>query len=137
MTTSRPEIIVEGSADGETWLAYEFKWKAGDPLRRPGFVAPHMPRLDWQMWFAALGNFQSAHWFSQFAYRLLTGSPAVTGLLEHNPFPDEPPAFIRGVLYEYHFTEPGDPSGAWWRRERKGPYTPVLKLKPVAPSRAE
>ena len=135
MTTSRPEIIVEGSADGETWLPYELKWKPGEPARRPGFVAPHMPRLDWQMWFAALGNFQSAPWFSQFAYRLLTGSHAVIGLLERNPFPDEPPVFIRGAVYEYHFTEPGDPSGDWWRREPKGPYTPVLKLKADPPSR--
>ena len=59
MTTRRPEIIVEGSNDGRTWLVYEFKWKPGDPSRRPGLVAPHQPRLDWQMWFAALGDYRS------------------------------------------------------------------------------
>lgn len=57
MTTSRPEIIIEGSNDGELWKPYEFKYKPGDPNRRPGFVAPHQPRLDWQMWFAALGRY--------------------------------------------------------------------------------
>ena len=54
MTNSRPEIIIEGSNDGENWLPYEFKWKPGDVNRRPGLVAPFQPRLDWQMWFAAL-----------------------------------------------------------------------------------
>ena len=57
MTTGRPEIIVEGSDDGVTWHAYEFKWKPGDVHRRPWFVAPHQPRLDWQMWFAALSYY--------------------------------------------------------------------------------
>ena len=45
-----------GSADGIEWLPYEFKFKAGDLSRPPGWVAPYHPRLDWQMWFAALGG---------------------------------------------------------------------------------
>ena len=56
MTTSRHEISVEGSDDGEHWREYAFPWKPGDLNGRPGLVAPHQPRLDWQMWFAALGN---------------------------------------------------------------------------------
>jgi hypothetical protein len=55
MTTERPEIILEGSDDGRSWKPYEFRYKPGDPSRRPRFVAPLEPRLDWQMWFAALG----------------------------------------------------------------------------------
>src|SRR5262249_42415753 len=51
MTTFRHEIVLQGSDDGETWRDYEFSWKPGDVMRRPGFVAPHQPRLDWQMWF--------------------------------------------------------------------------------------
>ena len=54
MTKDRCEIILEGSADGIDWLPYEFKWKPGDVKRAPGWCAPHQPRLDWQMWFAAL-----------------------------------------------------------------------------------
>src|SRR5439155_11402649 len=54
MTTTRPEIVIEGSDDGQTWLEYEFPYKVGDVRRRPPWVAPHQPRLDWQMWFAAL-----------------------------------------------------------------------------------
>jgi predicted DCC family thiol-disulfide oxidoreductase YuxK len=71
MTTRRPEIVVEGSDDGRTWKEYEFRWKPGDVRRRPGFVAPHQPRLDWQMWFAALGSLEENPWFLNFLARLL------------------------------------------------------------------
>ena len=82
MTTERPEIIVEGSEDGETWKPYTFRWKPGDLARRPRFTTPHMPRLDWQMWFAALaGDCRSQGWFLAFERRLLEGSPEVLGLL--------------------------------------------------------
>ena len=73
MTTVRREIVVEGSNDGVTWLEYEFKYKPGDLKRRPGFVEPHQPRLDWQMWFAALGSYQNNRWFVNFCIRLLEG----------------------------------------------------------------
>ena len=56
MTKDRREIVIEGSRDGVEWSAYEFKWKPGDPDRVPGWCAPHQPRLDWQMWFAALST---------------------------------------------------------------------------------
>src|SRR5262249_33118792 len=91
MTTSRPEIIIEGSDDGMHWIEYEFKYKAGDLARRPGFVAPHQPRLDWQMWFAALERYQENPWFVRFLIRLLEGSPDVLALLANDPFPDAPP----------------------------------------------
>ena len=96
MTTSRAEIVVEGSNDGQTWLAYEFKYKPGDLARRPPWVAPYQPRLDWQMWFAALGNYQQNRWFESFMIRLLQGSPEVTALLENNPFVTAPPALHQG-----------------------------------------
>src|SRR5205823_923455 len=54
MTETRPEIVIEASDDRANWKPYEFSWKPGDPSRRPRFVAPHQPRLDWQMWFEAL-----------------------------------------------------------------------------------
>src|SRR5206468_11140612 len=103
-TNPRREIIVEGSNDGVTWLAYEFKYKPGDVNRRPGFVAPLQPRLDWQMWFAALSSFRDNPWLVNFCVRLLQGSPDVLALLEQNPFPQKPPRYIRAVIYEYHFT---------------------------------
>jgi hypothetical protein len=127
MTTSRPEIIIEGSDDGVVWEEYEFKWKPGDVRRAPRFVAPHQPRLDWQMWFAALGYYRDYPWFGNFLERLLEGSPDVLALLKTNPFPEKPPRFIRAVLYEYHFTNFAKRrvSGDWWERERRGLYCPV------------
>src|SRR4029077_1329449 len=70
MTTTRPEIMIEGSNDAQNWLPYEFKYKMGDLSREPRWVAPHQPRLDWQMWFAALGNYRSDPWILQFMLRL-------------------------------------------------------------------
>jgi hypothetical protein len=131
MTTERREIIVEGSNDGTNWLAYEFKYKPGDVTRRPGFIAPFQPRLDWQMWFAALGSPRQNPWFENFCERLLQGSPEVLALLKKNPFPGQPPRFIRAEFYNYHFTNADErhATGAWWRREFVGEYLPPVSLR--------
>lgn len=131
MTTSRPEILIEGSNDGKEWKAYEFKWKPGDPGVRPKFVEPHQPRLDWQMWFAALSSFQRTQWFQHFLIRLLEGSPPVLALLRDNPFPGHPPRFVRALLYDYNFTTPLErrETGTWWKRELRESYSPVLSLE--------
>jgi hypothetical protein len=131
MTITRPEIVIEGSNDGVTWLAYEFKYKPGDLTRRPAWVAPHQPRLDWQMWFAALGDYQSDPWIIRFMARLLQGSPEVLRLLGRNPFPDGPPHYVRAMLYRYRFTSPEErrSTGAWWSRELKGVYVPAVSLR--------
>ena len=131
MTTQRPEIIVEGSNDGVLWQEYEFRWKPGDVRARPRLAAPHQPRLDWQMWFAALGSWERNPWLGSFMMRLLQGEPEVLGLLKTNPFPRHPPRYIRALLYEYHFTRGGE-GGAWWRRELRGRYSPDLSLAPAA-----
>lgn len=128
MTTSRPEIIVEGSSDGIVWQPYEFRWKPGDVSRRPGLVAPHQPRLDWQMWFAALGSVRENPWFLHFLERVLAGSPEVLALLEKNPFPQGPPRYVRARLYDYKFSQSGDDPRAWWRRELLGEYCPAISL---------
>jgi hypothetical protein len=124
MTTSRPEIIIEGSNDGRAWLAYEFKYKPGDVRRPPSWVAPYQPRLDWQMWFAALGTCYDNPWFVNFTLRLRQGSPEVLALLGKNPFPDAPPLYIRALVYDYHFTDLATrrAEGTWWRREPMGAY---------------
>ena len=96
MTTRRPEIVVEGSDDGESWRPYRFRWKPCELDRRPRFTPFHLPRLDWQMWFAALGgDCRSQPWFLRFERRLLEGSPPVLALLRENPFPDRPPRYVR------------------------------------------
>jgi hypothetical protein len=136
MTTSRPEIIIEGSNDGSSWYPYEFKYKPGDLRRPPPFVEPHQPRLDWQMWFAALSRYERTPWFHNFLVRLLEGSPDVLKLLQYNPFPDQPPRFVRALLYHYEFTTSAErrESGAWWKRRLLGAYSPILSL-PEPPAR--
>jgi lipase maturation factor 1 len=131
MTTSRLEITVEGSNDGQTWLDYRFKYKPGDLDRAPRWVQPHQPRLDWQMWFAALGSYQGNPWFVNFMLRLLEGSPDVLALLAVNPFPSAPPRYIRAQVYDYKFTNIDEhrATGNWWRRELKGAYFPTAALK--------
>jgi predicted DCC family thiol-disulfide oxidoreductase YuxK len=135
MTRTRPEIVIQGSNDGITWLDYQFKYKPGEIGRRPGFVAPHQPRLDWQMWFAALDSYWRNPWLLSFMNRLLDGSPQVLELMATNPFPDAPPRHIRAIVYEYHFTdrETRGATGEWWRRELLGLYCPVLTRKQQAP----
>ena len=133
MTKDRREIVIEGSADGIDWLPYEFKWKPGDVKRAPGWCAPHQPRVDWQMWFAALGAAQQNPWFGGLVVRLLQGSPDVSRLLAHNPFPDQPPRYIRASFYRYRFTtaEERRQTGAWWKRQQLGEYLPTVSLDQV------
>lgn len=130
MTTARDEIIVEGSDDGINWLPYEFKYKPGEVTRRPAFIAPLQPRLDWQMWFAALGDYRQNPWFIHFCRCLLRGSPEVLALLEKNPFPSHPPRYLRAQFYDYQFTTAAErrATGAWWKRELIGEYLPVISL---------
>lgn len=131
MTIDRPEIIIEGSHNGTDWEAYSFHYKVGDEMRPPPWVAPFHPRLDWQMWFAALGSPQQNRWFINLVARLLEGEPQVLALLEHNPFPDEPPRLIRARLYDYTFTDAATraETGAWWQRESRGLYLPPVNLE--------
>jgi hypothetical protein len=130
MTVRRPEISIEGSDDGETWQEYTFRYKVSDPNRAPRQVAPHQPRLDWQMWFAALGSPPS--WMLALVMRLLEGSPEVLKLFARNPFPEHPPRYVRAVLHDYRMTdvETHRSTGAWWKREPLGLYLPPLSLAP-------
>ena len=132
MTRQRPEIVIEGSRDGERWRPYEFRWKPGDPGRAPGWVQPHQPRLDWQMWFAALGSYRATPWFRRFQARLLEGASPVLDLLEEAPFPaDDPPRYLRARTFRYRFTDAREreQTGRWWKREEMGTYGPPLKRR--------
>jgi hypothetical protein len=130
MTTTRPEIIIEGSDDRVTWKEYSFRYKPGNLHRALPFVAPHQPRLDWQMWFAALGNYQENPWVQSLLYRLLRGDAAVLSLLDPPPF-TKPPRYIRALLYMYDFSTPEERgrSGAVWRRELLGNWFGPVSLK--------
>jgi hypothetical protein len=133
MTRDRREIVIEGSADGIDWRPYEFKWKPGDVNRAPGWCAPHQPRLDWQMWFAALGSYRQNPWLVQTVICLLHGKPEVIALFEQNPFPQSPPRYVRATLYRYRFTtmQKHRETGAWWKRSELGEYLPSVSLEDV------
>jgi predicted DCC family thiol-disulfide oxidoreductase YuxK len=136
MTRRRDEIVIEGSADGSAWSEYEFPYKPGDVRRRPRFVAPYQPRLDWQMWFAALGSARQSGWFGALMTRLLQGTPEVLALLENNPFPRKPPLFVRAWLYEYRFTTAAERAAGegWWHRdlESKRLYFRIFSLSMIS-----
>mmetsp|Transcript_8029 Transcript_8029/g.33792 ORF Transcript_8029/g.33792 Transcript_8029/m.33792 type:complete len:746 (-) Transcript_8029:47-2284(-) len=147
---ARPELIVEGF-NGTHWLPYEFRYKPGDVSRSPPWVAPHQPRLDWQMWFAALGNYDRNPWLLHWIYKLLVHSPTARDLIddEHSPFRDAPPQAVRVEKYVYDFAmdeisaavgdrhrdwsgkSPVD-TGEWWRRHREGQW-----LQPVTVANLE
>jgi hypothetical protein len=136
VTRERYEIAIEGAADEEVnentvWREYEFKGKPGDLARRPAQIAPYHLRLDWLMWFAAMGPAQNEPWLSVFIVKLLEGDNGVAGLLASNPFPDRPPRWVRARLYRYTFTTRAErkASGRWWNRELTGEYFPAVKLK--------
>jgi lipase maturation factor 1 len=132
MTTSRLEIEVQGSRDGREWRPYAFRWKPGDVRRRPGFVEPFQPRLDWQMWFAALQSCDQQPWLWRLFVGLMNDEPVVLDLLDGNPFADgAPPRFVRAVQYDYRFTDltTWKETDAWWRREPQGLYCPVVRSK--------
>jgi hypothetical protein len=130
MTAERNEIVLEGSDDGIEWREYEFRYKPGDLMRRPPWNIPHQPRLDWQMWFAALDDPRRLRWFALFLERVLKAEPAVLALLAKNPFPDKPPHYLRAKFYAYTFSTPQQQAyGQWWNRRLLGLYFPAVRLK--------
>ena len=131
MTKTRPEIVFEGSRDGQNWRAYEFKYKPGDDLKRaPPWVEPHMPRLDWRLWFAAMQPVEANPWVLSLVRHLLEGDSSMHGFFAVDPFEKVPPLFIRAFVYDYHFTTPEEKKadGAWWRRDNKQIYLPPTAL---------
>jgi hypothetical protein len=127
----RMEIIFEGTDDAVVtaqtqWKEYEFKAKPGNPYRQPAVIAPYQPRLDWQIWFAAMATPEQYPWTLQFVWKLLHNDPGTLSLIANNPFPTKPPQFIRAQYYHYEFAKPGDPSGAWWKRTLQGSWLPPL-----------
>ncbi|MCM8794353.1 MAG: lipase maturation factor family protein [Candidatus Omnitrophica bacterium] len=136
VTRQRYEIAIEGTSDEQItpqteWKEYPFKGKPGSVDKRPPQIAPYHLRLDWLLWFAAMGSVRQYPWLLRLAERLLEGDPATLRLLAGNPFPDVPPKYIRMRYYLYRFTTPEErkATGHWWKRELKGEYLPPVALK--------
>jgi hypothetical protein len=130
ITRDRLEVVVEGTAgvpEGDGWREYGFRGKPGEPGRMPRQWAPYHLRLDWQMWFLALGS-PGMNWFVPFLNKLLDADPATLGLLRHDPFAAERPAWVRARVFSYRYTTWGEwrRSGDWWVREPLGELVPPV-----------
>jgi hypothetical protein len=128
----RYEIVIEGTRDDPRdpdarWLAYELPYKPGDPRRTPGVISPLQPRLDWQLWFAAMSRIQDEPWLVVLVTKLLEGEPALRTLFARDPFEKTgPPRFLRIWRYRYRFAKLTE--DASWRRESLELYLPPISL---------
>src|SRR6185436_13071769 len=117
--------------DGVEWRQYGFRYKPLDEHRAPVFAGLYMPRLDWQLWFAALSHRLDRHseWTLGLLQRVLEGSPEVLLLLGDNPFPQHPPKQVRLRIAPYEFSTPDErAAGRWWRRGEIEPYSGAWTL---------
>ncbi|XP_029008805.1 lipase maturation factor 2a [Betta splendens] len=131
----RPEVVIEGSYDGVSWTEIEFTYKPGNLSAAPPVLSPHQPRLDWQMWFAALGPQTQAPWFTSLIYKLLQGKTDVMELIQTDvsryPFHQQPPTYLRAHRYRYWFTKlkaDGSYPQRWWRRIYDEEFYPTVHL---------
>lgn len=127
----RLELVFEGTHDdpaqpGARWQAYEFPCKPGDVDRRPCAITPYHHRLDWLLWFAAMGEPDDYPWVAHLVWKLLHGHEEVSSLLFDDPFAERPPRAIRIELYRYEFAPMGD--DAWWLRTRLRAWLPPLTV---------
>jgi len=136
ITRERHEIVIEGTDEAvltssTSWHEYEFKGKPARTSRLPPQIAPYHLRLDWLMWFAAMGSPNQQPWFVALIVKLLEGDPPTLGLLRTNPFPGHRPHFVRALYYRYRFSTPAErrSSGDWWKRELEGLYFGPVALK--------
>ncbi len=112
--------------DRAVWKDYPYAALPVAVNRRPRQIAPYQPRLDWQMWFAAMSTAREYPWTLHLVWKLLHNDPDALSLLGPNPFPDQPPRYIRAVLFQYKFARPGNPEGNWWQRDELGLWLPAL-----------
>jgi Lipase maturation factor len=136
---TRREVVIEGTDEahitGQTvWKEYGFKGKPGAVRRLPRQWAPYHLRLDWLMWFAAISPGYALPWLQSFLERLLRNDRPTLRLLQHNPFPESPPRYVRAELYQYRFTTWAElrSEHAWWHRTRISMYVPPVTLRKTA-----
>jgi hypothetical protein len=83
------------------------------------------------MWFAALSPAYAQGWFIPFLGKLLENDRATVTLLRRNPFPEQPPRFVRASFYRYRFATRAErkQTGAYWVRSYIGEYVPPVSLR--------
>jgi hypothetical protein len=140
MTETRDEIVIEGWIEDEDdsaddgWREYAFKGKPGDVFRRAPVVAPYHLRLDWLMWFAALGDYRQS-WFTELLRQIGNGNPQIRRLMGPDPFSGRTPDLIRVRIFTYRYAtraERRDAAAAgqprpWWVRS-----DPRILVRPIS-----
>ena len=123
ITRERIEPQVEILVEGE-WREQDLWHKPGDPTRAPDFVAPHQPRVDFQLWFYGLSVRRGVPAYVGALLDRVCQDPTVVAPLFRRALPASPQA-TRMAFYRYHFTSPEEQraTGAYWRRERLGSTT--------------
>lgn len=128
---ARGELVIEGTADEiitskTEWRAYLFKGKPTDIYKMPPIIAPYQPRVDWQIWFAAMQRPEHNPWLIHMIWKLLDNDQGTLILLANNPFPDKPPRYIRVQFYHYKFAALNNDKWAVWERDYIGEWLPPL-----------
>ena len=120
--------------DGETWTAQDLRHKPGDVRRPPHLVAPHQPRVDFQLWFYGLSYRHGTPPYVAALVERVCHAPAAVQPLFAGKLPDLPVA-VRLAFFRYHFTTADERArtGAWWRRELLEETRPVGCLGRTTP----
>ncbi len=131
VSRERYEVIIEGTPavsvdEHSQWREYQLPCKPGRVDRRPCWVTPYHYRLDWQLWFVPLSPDYQRPWFLSLIKKLLQGDRQVLALFAENPFPEQPPRYIRATFYRYEFA-PRESHDSW-RRSRAGQYLAPTSL---------
>ena len=129
----RYNVVFEGTTDSDSsdkanWKPYIYRGLPVLPDKMPPQIAPYQLRLDWQMWFASMSTPDQYPWTFNLVWKLLHNDAGAVSLFAANPFAGKPPKFVKAVLYRYSFVKPGDPSGAWWKREKLGDWISPLSV---------
>ena len=116
MTRGRYEIEFQGSSDGQTWIAYPFRYKPQALNEAPRIYAPISP--------GSTGINGLPRWVpggsipgTSTELKLLSNDKEVLKLFAEIDF-REPPQQIRALLWQYWFTSMAEKrsTGMWWRR---------------------
>ena len=117
ITRTRIEPEFQTRDDDTTWVAHDLRHKPGNTHRRPDWVAPHQPRVDFQLWLYGLRYHAGAPSYVTTLLERLCRDPAAVQPLFRNPLPPHPRA-VRIVFWDYRFSTAAErrATGAWWIR---------------------
>ncbi len=132
----RQELVVKGTTDAKitektVWKEYEFIAKPTNVKRKLPIIAPYQPRIDWQIWFAAMQTPFENPWLIHFLWKLLHNDKRALSLIAENPFPKQPPKHVMIDLYRYEFAPLK--STDVWKREYIGTWVGPFDKKRLEP----